>query len=145
MITAQITGNLTRDPELKTSQNGDQVARLSVAVKQKSQRKNGEWVDRKAWYVDADVWGRDAMAVVDKFKKGDYVMLTGVLERDHWTGQDGQERESFKIKKSQYELLVSSTDRQVLKAAGVKGQMTATQQLTAQQPAAVVSDAEIPF
>ena len=159
MITAQITGNVTKDPELKQTPDGNQVARLSVAVKQKSQRKNGEWVDRKPWYVDAEIWGRDGVTVVEKIKKGDYVLLTGTLEREHWTSQqDGQERESFKLKKTQFEVLVSSVDRQVLKAAGVKGQVTATQQVAAQQPdsphqaanahwnqAPLVPDAEIPF
>lgn len=149
MITAQITGNVTKDPELKTTQDGGQVARLSVAVKQKSQRKNGEWVDRKPWYVDAEIWGRDAVTVVEKIKKGDYVLLTGTLERDHWTSQqDGQERESFKLKKTLFEVLVSSVDRQVLKG----------QRATAPQPdsphqaananwnqAPLVPDAEIPF
>ena len=46
MITAQITGNVTKDPELKQTPDGGQVAKLSVAVKQKGQKKNGEWVDR---------------------------------------------------------------------------------------------------
>ena len=159
MITAQITGNVTKDPELKPTPDGGQVAKLSVAVKQKGQKKNGEWVDRKPWYVDAEIWGRDAAKVVEKVRKGDYVLLTGTLEREHWTSQqDGQERESFKLKKTQFEVLVSSVDRQVLKAAGVKGQVTATQQVAAQQPdsphqaanahwnqAPLVPDAEIPF
>tara|TARA_Y100000361_G_scaffold75187_1_gene66515 strand:+ start:400 stop:849 length:450 start_codon:yes stop_codon:yes gene_type:complete len=149
MITAQITGNVTKDPELKPTPDGGQVAKLSVAVKQKSQKKNGEWVDRKPWYVDAEIWGRDAAKVVEKVRKGDYVLLTGTLEREHWTSQqDNQERESFKLKKTQYEVLVSSVDRQVLKA----------QRATAPQPdsphqaanpnwnqAPLVPDAEIPF
>ena len=149
MITAQITGNVTKDPELKPTPDGGQVAKLSVAVKQKGQKKNGEWVDRKPWYVDAEIWGRDAAKVVEKVRKGDYVLLTGTLEREHWTSQqDGQERESFKLKKTQYEVLVSSVDRQVLKG----------QRATAPQPdsphqaanphwhqAPLVPDAEIPF
>ena len=149
MITAQITGNVTKDPELKQTPDGGQVAKLSVAVKQKGQKKNGEWVDRKPWYVDAEIWGRDAAKVVEKVRKGDYVLLTGTLEREHWTSQqDGQERESFKLKKTQYEVLVSSVDRQVLKG----------QRATAPQPdsphqaanphwnqAPLVPDAEIPF
>ena len=149
MITAQITGNVTRDPELKPTPDGGQVAKLSVAVKQKGQKKNGEWVDRKPWYVDAEIWGRDGAKVVEKVRKGDYVLLTGTLEREHWTSQqDGQERESFKLKKTQYEVLVSSVDRQVLKG----------QRATAPQPdsphqaanphwnqAPLVPDAEIPF
>ena len=149
MITAQITGNVTKDPELKQTPDGGQVAKLSVAVKQKGQKKNGEWVDRKPWYVDAEIWGRDAAKVVEKVRKGDYVLLTGTLEREHWTSQqDGQERESFKLKKTQFEVLISSLDRQVLKA----------QRATAPQPdsphqaananwnqAPLVPDAEIPF
>lgn len=149
MITAQITGNVTKDPELKQTPDGGQVAKLSVAVKQKGQKKNGEWVDRKPWYVDAEIWGRDAAKVVEKVRKGDYVLLTGTLEREHWTSQqDGQERESFKLKKTQHEVLVSSVDRQVLKG----------QRATAPQPdsphqaananwnqAPLVPDAEIPF
>ena len=136
MITAQITGNATKDPELKTTPDGQQVARISVAVKQKSvKQKDGSWADRKPWYVDAEVWGRDAMTAVDKIKKGDYLLLTGTLEREHWTSQqDNQERESFRLKKVQFEVLLSSVDRQVLKNSGVKGQLTATQQLNAQQP-----------
>lgn len=116
MITAQITGNITRDPELKAFGDGGQVAKISLAVKQTSKKmQDGSWQDRKVWYVDADVWGRDAIAAVDKIKKGDYVLLSGVLERDHWTGQDGQERESYRLKKAQYEILVSKADREVLK------------------------------
>ena len=144
MITAQITGNITRDPELKTMSDGGSVCTISVAVKQKSIKKDGEWVDRDAWYVEADVWSRDAINAVDRLKKGDYVLLTGTLERDQYV-YEGQKRERFKLKKTQWELLMAKTDREILKNAGPAQKQQTSAAAGAASLAAATGGDEIPF
>lgn len=143
MITAQITGNVTRDPEVKYMKDGNSVTVVSVAVKQTSVKtKDGRWEDRKPWYVEGDVWGPEGVKVADKLRKGDYVLMTGTLLRDNWTSESGEEKERFKLKKTQVELLESKVDRLARKNATAKPEPSAPQ---GSAPPAVMAENEIPF
>ena len=51
--------NLTRDPELRTTADGQSVARLSLAVTPR-RRQEGAWVDGTTTFIDATVWGDQA-------------------------------------------------------------------------------------
>ena len=84
-----ITGNLTRDPELRSTGGGMSVCELRVAVN--SRRKDsstGEWVD-KPNYFDVTVWGAQGENCARFLSKGRPVALDGRLEWREWEAQDG--------------------------------------------------------
>jgi single-strand DNA-binding protein len=84
-----ITGNLTRDPELRSTPGGTAVCKLRVAVN--SRRKDGqsgEWVD-KPNYFDVTVWGAQGENCSTYLSKGRPVAVDGRLDWREWEAQDG--------------------------------------------------------
>jgi single-strand DNA-binding protein len=83
-----ITGNLTRDPELKTTDGGTKVCNLRVAVN--GRRKNGseEWVD-KPNYFNITVWGAQGESCAEYLAKGRPVAVEGRLEFRERDTDDG--------------------------------------------------------
>jgi single-strand DNA-binding protein len=82
-----ITGNLTRDPELRHTGGGTAVCDLRVAVN--SRRKEGqEWVD-KPNYFDVTVWGAQGENCANYLSKGRPVAVEGRLEWREWEAKDG--------------------------------------------------------
>ncbi len=92
-----ITGNLTRDPELRSTPGGTAVCKLRVAVN--SRRKDGqsgEWVD-KPNYFDVTVWGAQGENCANYLSKGRPVAVDGRLEWREWESQDGGKRQAVEI------------------------------------------------
>jgi single-strand DNA-binding protein len=86
---AVITGNLTKDPELRHTGGGTAVCELRVAVN--SSRKNGqtgEWED-KANYFDVVVWGAQGENCANYLSKGRPVAVEGRLDWSEWEAKDG--------------------------------------------------------
>ncbi|PZS12821.1 MAG: single-stranded DNA-binding protein [Solirubrobacterales bacterium] len=91
-----LTGNLTRDPELRSTGNGLSVCKLGVACN--TRRKNsatGEW-EEKPNFFRVTVFGRQADSCHQYLKKGRPVAIDGRLEWSTWE-TDGQKRESIDI------------------------------------------------
>jgi single-strand DNA-binding protein len=86
---AVITGNLTKDPELRHTGGGTAVCELRVAVN--SSRKNGqtgEWED-KANFFDVVVWGAQGENCANYLSKGRPVAVEGRLDWSEWEAKDG--------------------------------------------------------
>ncbi|MGZ5309550.1 MAG: single-stranded DNA-binding protein [Solirubrobacterales bacterium] len=106
-----ITGNLTRDPELRSTPNGTSVCKLRVAVN--SRRKDsasGEWVD-KPNYFDVTVWGAQGENCANYLSKGRPVAVDGRLEWREWEAQDGSgKRQAVEIIADSVQFLGSRGD-----------------------------------
>jgi single-strand DNA-binding protein len=90
-----VTGNLTRDPELRHLNSGTAVCKLRIAVN--TRRKEGtEWVD-KPNYFDVTVWGAQGENCATYLSKGRPVAVQGRLEWREWEAQDGGKRQSVEI------------------------------------------------
>ena len=109
-----ITGNLTRDPELRTAHNGTAILSLGVAVNDR--RKNpqsGEWEDYPN-FVDCTMFGTRAEAVNRYLGKGSKVAIEGKLRYSSWE-RDGQRRSKLEIVVDEIEFM--SRDGAVSRAA----------------------------
>lgn len=93
-----VTGNLTRDPELKSIGGEDskvELCEMRIAVN--SRRKRGEeWVDRPSFF-DVAVWGARGRICHDWLHKGRAVAIDGRLEWREWEGKDGKHHEAITI------------------------------------------------
>jgi single-strand DNA-binding protein len=92
-----ITGNLTRDPELRSTPGGTTVCSLRVAVN--SRRKDGQtgqWVD-KPNYFDVTVFGAQGENCGQYLAKGRPVAVEGRLNWREWEAQDGGKRQAVDI------------------------------------------------
>ena len=91
-----ITGNLTRDPELRATAAGTQVLSFGIAVNDR--RKNpqtGEWEDYPN-YIDCTMFGTRAEAVGRYISKGSKVAIEGKLRYSSWE-RDGQKRSKLEV------------------------------------------------
>jgi single-strand DNA-binding protein len=90
-----ITGNLTRDPELRSTSGGTPVCSLRVAVN--SRRKEGDqWVD-KPNYFDVTVWGSQGENCAQYLAKGRPVAIDGRLNWREWEDKEGNKRQTIDI------------------------------------------------
>ncbi len=92
-----ITGNLTRDPELRHTGGGTAICKLRIAVN--SRRKDGQtgqWID-KPNYFDVTVWGAQGENCATYLAKGRPVAIEGRLDWREWEDQNGNKRQSVEI------------------------------------------------
>lgn len=121
-----ITGNLTRDPELRLTTNGTQVLNFGVAVNDRRRnQQTGEWEDRPN-FIDCVVFGQRAESLSRILGKGFKVAIEGKLRQNTWE-VEGQKR-------SRIEVVVDDLD---FMQKGEGGQRRAPQQAAQaqQQPA----------
>jgi single-strand DNA-binding protein len=92
-----ITGNLTRDPELRSTGGGTPVCSLRIASN--TRRKNqatGDWED-KPNYFDVTVWGAQGENCARFLSKGRPVAIEGRLEWREWDTPEGHKRQAVEI------------------------------------------------
>ena len=106
---AVITGNLTRDPELRHLESGTAVCKLRVAVNSRRKNASGEWVD-KPNYFDVTVWGAQGETCATYLSKGRPVAVQGRLEWREWEAKEGGKRQSVEIIADSVQFLGSRGD-----------------------------------
>jgi single-strand DNA-binding protein len=104
-----VTGNLTRDPELRTTPNGTSVCKLRVAVNSRRKDSDGQWVD-KPNYFDVTVWGAQGENCATYLSKGRPVAVDGRLDWREWEAQDGSKRQAVEIIADSVQFLGSRGD-----------------------------------
>lgn len=91
-----ILGNLTRDVEVRTV-GQSQVAKTGVAVSEKFRKQDGT-TGESTEFFDIEIW--DKASVYPFLKKGQQILLVGQIRTDKWQDQNGQPRESKKVRAS---------------------------------------------
>ena len=92
-----ITGNLTRDPELRSLPSGTSVCNLRVACNtRRKDNSTGEWVD-KPNYFDITVWGNQGERCAQYLSKGRPVAVDGRLEWREWETPEGNKRQAVDV------------------------------------------------
>ena len=91
-----LTGNLTRDPELRSTQSGTPVCSLRIACNTRRKDASGQWVD-KPNYFDVTVWGAQGENCAQYLSKGRPVAVDGRLEWREWEADDGTTRQAIEI------------------------------------------------
>jgi single-strand DNA-binding protein len=86
--TVVITGNLTRDPELRSTGGGTSVCDMRVAVNSRRKDQSGNWVD-KPNYFDVTVFGAQGENCSTYLSKGRPVAIEGRLDWREWEAKDG--------------------------------------------------------
>lgn len=87
-------GRLTRDPELRHTQNSTPVANFSIAVDRPARDGAG---NREADFFDVVVWNKQAEVVCQYMTKGRLVLVQGRLQNRTYEAQDGSRRKATEI------------------------------------------------
>ena len=93
---ALIVGNLTRDPEMRYTPNGQAVCSFGVATNRRWRDKDGN-LQEQAEFHNLVAWGKLAEIVTQIFHKGSRIYAEGRLQTRSWEGQDGAKRQRTEI------------------------------------------------
>lgn len=93
---AIVMGNLTRDPEMRTTPSGQNVTSFSVATNRSWQDQSGEKKDAVE-YHNVVAWGKLGELVNSYLKKGRKVLVVGRLQTRNWDAEDGSKRNRTEI------------------------------------------------
>lgn len=129
-----ISGNLTRDPELKATNGGTQVLQFGVAVNDRAKnQQTGEWEDRPN-FIDCVMFGKRAETLRGILTKGMKVSILGKLRYSSWEAQDGTKRSKVEVVVDEIEFMQArDKDSQTKYQSGGQGN------------AKTVYDDDIPF
>jgi single-strand DNA-binding protein len=90
-----LMGNLTRDPELRTTPNGASVCSFSLALNRSYKGANGDWQEATD-YIDVVAWGPLGERVAQYLSKGRPCLVNGRLQSRSWE-QDGNKRNKVEV------------------------------------------------
>ncbi len=93
---AIIVGNITRDPELRSTPSGAQVCGFSVAVNRNYKDSSGANQESVS-FIDCSAWGKAAEIIAQYAKKGSGILVSGRLEQRSWEDKEGQKRSRVEI------------------------------------------------
>ena len=132
-----ISGNLTRDPELRQTASGSAILNVGVAVNdRRKNQQTGEWEDVPN-FVDCVMFGTRAEGIARYLAKGTKVAIEGKLRYSTWQAQDGSKRSKLEVIVDEIEFMSRANGQQ---QAGTRKPAAAPA-----QPAADVYDEDIPF
>ena len=129
-----ITGNLTRDPELRSTTGGTAVLSFGIAVNDRRKNASGQW-DEVPNFFECVTFGNRATALSDILTKGMKVAIAGKLHYSSWE-KDGQKHSKVDIIANEVELMQNRKPQQEPQQA---------QAFAPQPPMMDVYDDDIPF
>ena len=94
--TVTVSGNLTRDPEVRNLPSGQAVCSLRIAHNERFKDASGEWADRAA-YFDVTVWSGLGEWMGRNLHKGQKVVVSGRLKWREWDDKEGNKRQAVDI------------------------------------------------
>lgn len=92
-----LMGNLTRDPEMRTTQSGQNVANFSLAVGRTWKNANGEQQEQTS-YINCVAWGKTGEIIEKYVRKGSPLLVSGRLDQRSWDDKEtGQKRSTVEV------------------------------------------------
>lgn len=91
-----LVGNLTRNPELRSTPSGTSVCEIGVAVNDRRKTAAGDWTEETT-FVDVTFFGRTAEVVSEYLTKGAPLLIEGRLKLDSWENSEGQKRSKLRV------------------------------------------------
>src|SRR6185312_11189136 len=92
-----LIGNLTRDPELRTTPKGTAICQFGIAVNRQFKDDTGATRDETT-FVDIEAWGKQGELVAKYLNRGSLAMVEGRLKLDQWEDKtSGQKRSKLKV------------------------------------------------
>ena len=101
-----LMGNLTRDPELRSTTSGSSVTSFALAVNRTWNNAQGERQEETS-FIDCEAWGRTGETIAKYVSKGRQLLVSGRLRQDTWQDKDGAKRSKHSISVESFEFLES--------------------------------------
>ena len=105
-----LIGRLGAKPEAVKIDNGNALARFSIATNESYKNKEGEWVENTQWH-NVKAWGKNAELVEKLLKKGTEVAVEGKIVNGNYTNKEGETRYSTTIEIRDFLVLTPKTEK----------------------------------
>lgn len=105
-----LLGNLTRDPETRTTPGGMVVCKFGLAVSRKFRTRDGE-AKEDVCFVDVDAFGKQAEVIAKYCTKGKPLMVEGHLNLDQWETEGGQKRQKLTVACEHFQFIPAGSAR----------------------------------
>lgn len=125
MNNISLIGRLTKEPELKSTSNGNKVISFCLAVDRRTKEKATDWIDCVAWNKTAEI-------IAQYCHKGKMLSVTGSLQTRTWEGNDGNKHKVTEVNVMSIDLLGGSD----------KADKPSEEAVTADEPETAVDQAE---
>lgn len=99
-----LVGNLGKDPEIRTLENGAKVAKFSIATNENYKDKSGQWQTQTEWH-DIVAWRSLAEKAESSLEKGSTVYLEGKLSTRTWQDQNGNNRRTTEVVSNYFRII----------------------------------------
>lgn len=99
-----LLGNLTRDPEVRTTPSGTKIAKLGLAVNRRYRSRDNE-LKEEVTYVDIDAFAQQAELLERYTQKGSPLFVEGRLRLDQWEGPNGEKRSKLCVVMENFQFL----------------------------------------
>ena len=145
-----LVGNLGKDPEIRTTQEGVKIANLSVATSEQWRDKNTqERVERTEWHRVV-IFNEKLADVAEKYlRKGSKIYIEGQMQTRKWTDQGGQERYTTEVVVPRFRGEITMLDGPKSQGGGAGGEYASFEPPAAMAREALPSmgdiDDDIPF
>lgn len=103
-----LMGRLTRDPELKFTQNGTPVVSFNIAV---DRNYSGQSGDRQTDFIPITAWRKTAEFISQWFTKGQMIVVVGSVQSRNWEDKNGNKRTSIEVLADEVQFGESKKDR----------------------------------
>ncbi|MDR1458522.1 MAG: single-stranded DNA-binding protein [Puniceicoccales bacterium] len=104
-----LLGNLTRDPELRSTNNGTSICKFGLATTRVSRSSDGDNREEVV-FVDVDCFGKQAEVIAKYFVKGKPIFVEGRLRLDQWESSAGEKRSKLVIVLENFQFIGSKND-----------------------------------
>ena len=102
-----LLGNLTRDPELRTTPAGTSICKFGIATSRVSKNAKGETTEEVV-FIDVDAFGKQGEVIARYFAKGRPIFLEGRLRLDQWESANGEKRSKIGVVLESFQFINSS-------------------------------------
>ena len=107
---AIVAGNVTRDPEMRTTPSGAQVCSFTIAVNRVYRDSGGNQQDQTS-FIDCVAWGKSAEIIAQYVKKGSGLLVSGRLDQRSWEDKTtGQKRSRVEINVEDFSFIGGSAN-----------------------------------
>lgn len=106
-----ISGNLTRDPELRQTAGGLSVLGMRMAVNDRRKNSAGDWEDHPN-YVDVTLFGRRGEVISGMVSKGSKIVVEGKLRWSEWESPQGDRRSKLEVVVDEIEIMSGASAQQ---------------------------------
>jgi single-strand DNA-binding protein len=104
-----LLGNITRDPEVRTTATGHTICKLGLATSRQYSTRDGERREETT-FVDVDCFGKQAEVIAKYMRKGRPLMVEGRLKLDQWETNDGQKRSKLGVVLENFQFVGGNPD-----------------------------------